>query len=69
MTAKGYDIKNPKWLETKKSLKKELKASGKMERLKAKQEFTSKKTIQRKLSCNNGSIKNIKTVQRIFHTL
>ena len=31
-----------------KSLKKELKASGKMHRLKEKQEFTSKKTIQRK---------------------
>jgi ribosomal protein S21 len=31
-----------------KSLKKELKASGKMQRLKDKQEFTSKKTIQRR---------------------
>jgi ribosomal protein S21 len=30
------------------SLKKELKASGKLQRLKEKQEFTSKKTIQRR---------------------
>ena len=31
-----------------KSLKKELKASGKLQKLKDKQEFTSKKTIERK---------------------
>ena len=31
-----------------KSLKKEIKASGRMQRLKEKQEFTSKKTIQRR---------------------
>ena len=46
-----------------KSLKKELKASGKMHKLKEKQEFTSKKTIQRRqkkelVTFNNKPQKN-----------